>query len=175
MMRRTEAGFFPRCGVSQLGALSWHSETASIDLTLTLADNRLDGESPAPVQELAVDRALVFTNPQSIRNRLVFPALDFTLAPTAAMSVSGAVYYRGFRQTAVNGNTTGYEACTALGGRALPAGWYDAAFRRAGKFRSRSLAGRSPAHRRDQFRHHRNRWRRRDTRSHGHGAGFRSR
>ena len=108
--------FSPDAVLRGYGALSWHSETASIDLTLTLADNRLDGELPAPVQELAVDRALVFTNPQSIRNRLVFPALDFTLAPTAAMSVSGAVYYRGFRQTAVNGNTTGYEACTALAG-----------------------------------------------------------
>ncbi len=83
----------------------------TLDLAVTLADNHLDGESATPVQELAVDRALVFTSPQQNENRLAFVTLNgsYPVAPT--LILQGALYYRGFRQDVVNGNTTDYTAC----------------------------------------------------------------
>ncbi len=86
----------------------------TLDLAVTLADNRLDGESATPVQELAVDRALVFTSPQQNENRLAFVTLNGSYAVTPTLTLQGALYYRGFRQDVINGNTTDYTACGAV-------------------------------------------------------------
>ncbi len=85
----------------------------TLDLAVTLADNRLDGESATPAQELAFDRALVFTSPQQNENRLAFVTLNGSYAVAPALILQGALYYRGFRKNVVNGNTTNYVACAA--------------------------------------------------------------
>jgi len=91
----------------------------TLDLGVTLADNRLGGESAAPVQELAVGRSLIFTNPQSNHNSLAFVTLNVAYAATSTLSFQGAAYYRGFWQAVVNGNTTSYAACAAGPSRGL--------------------------------------------------------
>lgn len=95
---------------------SWHSENVNVALSLSAADNSLGGESPAPVQELNVDRSLVFTNPQAERNRLVFPVLNAGYTAGDTFSLQANVFYRGFWQRTINGNTTNYEACTPAPG-----------------------------------------------------------
>ena len=85
----------------------------SVDLNVTAADNRLFGESATPVQELAVNRALVFTSPQENEDKLSFVTLGAAYEATRSASIQGALYYRGFRQTVINGNTTNYLACGA--------------------------------------------------------------
>ncbi len=84
-----------------------------LDLSYTAADNRLSGESPTPVQELAVGRSLIFTSPQLTANRLQFVALNADYDVGNAWSVQGNAYYRVFHQFVVNGNTTNDTACTA--------------------------------------------------------------
>jgi iron complex outermembrane receptor protein len=83
----------------------------TVDLALSLADNRLNGESATPVQELAVSRSLIFTNPQTNADRLAFVTLNAAYAATTTLSFQGAAYFRGFWQSVVNGNTTSYVAC----------------------------------------------------------------
>jgi iron complex outermembrane receptor protein len=85
----------------------------SLDLSYTGADNRLFGESPAPVQELAVNRALVFTSPQDNFNQLNFVTLNGSYAVTDTLSIQGDAYYRSYRQSVVNGNTTDFTGCTS--------------------------------------------------------------
>jgi len=85
----------------------------SVDLSVTAADNRLFGESATPLQELAVNRALVFTSPQENHDRVGFVTLGAAYEATGSVSVQGALYYRGFSQSVVNGNTTNYLACGA--------------------------------------------------------------
>jgi len=85
----------------------------TLDLSLTAADNTLDGESAAPVQELAVNRALVFTSPQSNADQLGFATLNGDYAASATLSFQAALYARSFRQSVENGNTTAYAACAA--------------------------------------------------------------
>jgi iron complex outermembrane receptor protein len=93
-------------------ALSFHADSGSLDLTYTRADNAMDGQGPAPVQELAVNRSLVFTGPQTNINTLDFLSLNGTLKVTDSWSLQSVLYYRQYAQTVSNGNTTNYETCT---------------------------------------------------------------
>ncbi len=93
--------------------LSYHTARLNLDFSFTGADNLLSGESPAPVQELAVNRSLVFTSPQNNRNRLAFVTLSASYQLSDDLSVQANVYDRDYRQGVVNGNTTDYTACTA--------------------------------------------------------------
>jgi iron complex outermembrane receptor protein len=92
--------------------LSVHTDAATLDLSYTRSNNNMQGQGPAPVQELAVNRSLVFTGPQANVNDLNFFALNGSLKLSDAWSVQGVVYYRQFSQFVSNGNKTNYTACT---------------------------------------------------------------
>lgn len=99
--------------VRQLYAvLSARSERASIELSYTRADNQLNGQGAAPVQELQLSRGLVFTGPQDNRNRLGFLTLDAALNITNTWALQSVLYYRQYGQMVANGNTTNDESCT---------------------------------------------------------------
>ena len=74
------------------------------------------GQGSAPVQELALNRSLVFTGPQTNINTLDFVTLNGTLKVSDSWSLQSVLYYREFTQTVSNGNTTGYAACTTTPG-----------------------------------------------------------
>lgn len=97
-------------------AVSEHTETATFDLTYTHADNSLYGQSSAPVQSLAIDRRNVFTEPQGNLNQLDFVTLDGSYTIANDLSVQSVVYYRNFRQSISNGNTSNFTACSAAAG-----------------------------------------------------------
>jgi iron complex outermembrane receptor protein len=104
---------FSSDSVRQLYAVaSARSDRWSFDLSYTYADNQLNGQGAAPVQELAVDRSLVFTGPQGNHNRLDFVTLNSTYEATDTWSVQSVFYYRQYGQNVANGNTTNYSACT---------------------------------------------------------------
>jgi iron complex outermembrane receptor protein len=92
--------------------LSYRTDRASLDLSYTGANNTLQGQGAAPVQELAVSRELTFTGPQDNRNRLNFLALNGSLEASDTLSVQGVLYDRHYSQSVANGNTTSYLACT---------------------------------------------------------------
>jgi iron complex outermembrane receptor protein len=91
---------------------STHTDGATLDLSYTRADNMMNGQGPSPVQELAVNRSLVFTGPQTNINTLDFVTLNGTLKVTDSWSLQSVLYYRQYAQTVSNGNTTNYAACT---------------------------------------------------------------
>lgn len=93
-------------------ALSLHLDRASFDLSYSRANNDLNGQGPAPVQELAVNRSLVFTGPQNNINDLDFLTLNSNFKLTDTWSVQGVAYYRQYGQSVSNGNTTNYTTCT---------------------------------------------------------------
>jgi iron complex outermembrane receptor protein len=96
--------------------LSIHGDRGTLDLSFTHANNHLDGQGAAPVQELAVDRSLVFTGPQANLNQLNFLALNGTFNLNNNWSLQGVLYYRQYKQDVANGNTTDYTACTNQAG-----------------------------------------------------------
>jgi iron complex outermembrane recepter protein len=91
---------------------SAHTDTATLDLSYTRSDNMMNGQGPSPVQQLAVNRSLVFTGPQTNINTLDFVTLNGTLKVTDTWSLQSVLYYRQYAQTVSNGNTTDYEACS---------------------------------------------------------------
>ncbi len=97
-------------------AFSMRTDSATFDLSYTRADNLLNGQGSAPVQELATNRSAVFTGPQSNLNRLDFLTLDGTLKLTDTWSLEGVLYYRHYAQTVANGNTTDYATCMNISG-----------------------------------------------------------
>jgi iron complex outermembrane receptor protein len=92
--------------------LSYREQKLSLDLSVTAANNSLSGESPTPVQELAVNRSLIFTSPQNNADELGFVTLNAGYQVSDDLSLQANVYVRDFRQGVVNGNTTDYTACT---------------------------------------------------------------
>ncbi len=92
-------------------ALSFHTDRATFDLSYTRSDNAMDGQGSAPVQELAVNRSLVFTGPQANINSLNFLTLNASLKLTDSWSLQSVLYYRQYTQSVQNGNTTNYAAC----------------------------------------------------------------
>jgi iron complex outermembrane recepter protein len=95
--------------------LSARGDGGSLDLAYTSADNHLNGQGSAPVQELAISRSLVFTGPQANDNRLNFLTLNGTLKLGADWSAQSLLYYRQFQQIVSNGDTTDYAACISPG------------------------------------------------------------
>ena len=93
-------------------ALSVHTGRATFDLSYTRALNDMQGQGPAPVQELAVNRARVFTGPQATINSLNFLTVNGTVKLSGAWSLQGVLYYRQYSQSVANGNSTDYTACT---------------------------------------------------------------
>ena len=92
-------------------ALSYHTDLAQIDFGYTRAQNMMEGQGPAPVQELAVDRSYVFTGPQYDYNNLNFFTLNGAFRLANALSAQVTLYYRDYGQSVSNGNTTNYESC----------------------------------------------------------------
>lgn len=105
--------FFAKDRVRQFyAAASAHPDWATFDLTYTRGDNQLFGPASAPVQSLALDPRNVFTGPQANLNRLDFLTLDGSYPFAKGLTAQSVVYYRDFRQSVSNGNTTNYTACT---------------------------------------------------------------
>jgi len=92
--------------------MSYRQHGLSLDLSFSGANNLLSGESPTPVQELAVSRSLIFTSPQTNADKLAFVTLDAGYAVNDNLSIQSTAYMREFQQNVVNGNTTDYTACT---------------------------------------------------------------
>lgn len=105
---------FAHDAVRQLYAdVSQRRDGASIDLSLTHADNQLNGQSAAPVQELAISPVLSFTNPQQVGNRLDFLTLNASGRAGPTLSWQAALYLRDYEQRVANGNTTSFTVCAA--------------------------------------------------------------
>jgi iron complex outermembrane receptor protein len=92
--------------------MSYREHRLSLDLSFSGANNLLSGESPTPVQEMAVSRSLIFTSPQTNANELAFVTLDAGYAVNDDLSIQSTAYVREFQQNVVNGNKTDYTACT---------------------------------------------------------------
>ena len=88
-------------------------------VTLTVADTRLNGHGPAPIELLAVNRAAVFTFPDTTENRLVLTQsrLNVFLSPTWSVQLTG--YYRDLDRRTLNGDESEFSVCNAA---ALPPG-----------------------------------------------------
>jgi iron complex outermembrane receptor protein len=94
--------------------LSLHAEGPTIDLSYSRANNQLYGQGAAPIQSLTINPENIFTGPQSNINNLDFSTLNAAYEFTPTSGVQSVLYYRSFRQTVANGNTSDTEGCTDM-------------------------------------------------------------
>lgn len=84
-------------------------------LSFTGAGNRLGSVAATPVEMLNKSWSSVYTWPQSTYNQLAFLQASADYKPTDTLSVQANAYWRNFRQSHVDGNTTDAQPCAAPG------------------------------------------------------------
>ncbi len=84
-----------------------------VDLTYTHAGNALSGQGAAPVQELALDRTLVFTGPQGDQDQVDLLTLSTSWQASPTLAAQAVAYDRRYAQRIDNGNRTDYVPCLA--------------------------------------------------------------
>ncbi len=115
-------------GATRFDETGWRSESSSeitqaiadvgyrrggVDagVTFTYADTTLNGNGPAPVELLEVDRSAVFTFPDITENRLAFVQGRFNMAATPTWSVQVIGYYRDLERRTLNGDEAEFSVC----------------------------------------------------------------
>jgi outer membrane receptor protein involved in Fe transport len=87
----------------------WDGGEAGV--SLTLADSDLNGNGPAPIDLIAVDREAVFTFPDNTQNQLAFLQGRGGLDLSDALTLEGVAYGRFADQDTLNGDDTDVEEC----------------------------------------------------------------
>ena len=91
--------------------LGYRNDRMDVGVTVTFADTSLNGNGPAPVELLAVERSAVFTFPDTTENRLVLTQSRFNVvvSPTWSLQLTG--YYRDLARRTLNGDEAEFSVC----------------------------------------------------------------
>jgi iron complex outermembrane receptor protein len=91
--------------------LGARNDTTEFHVNFTGADNRLGAVVATPVEMLNQRWSSVYTWPQTTHIQLAFLTSSLTYMPTDTLSFTGNAYFRGLRQSHVDGNSTGAQPC----------------------------------------------------------------
>lgn len=89
----------------------WRGDAAELHINVTAADNQLNEPGTVPVQELAADRAAVFTSPNFLGNKYAAVSANGSYAVSDNTSIQTVAYYENFVQQVVNGNVVDGAPC----------------------------------------------------------------
>jgi iron complex outermembrane recepter protein len=81
-------------------------DQAEFHVAFTGADNHLSGTVATPVQMLEQRWSSIYTWPQTVHNQLAFLTVSGSWKPSDTFSLQASAYFRGFRQSHFDGNTT---------------------------------------------------------------------
>ena len=91
--------------------LAFRKGPVDAGVTVTVADSRLNGNSAAPVELLAVDRAAVFTFPDITDNRLAFVQGRVNVVVSPVWSIQMRGFLRNLERRTLNGDEAGFSVC----------------------------------------------------------------
>ena len=97
------------------GTLSWRSENSTLDLNLAHGDTHLQGNGPAPVELLAIDREAGFTFVDITENDMNLIDLEGTHWMSDDVQLSGNIFYRWNDSDSFNGDGTSFIGCDDVG------------------------------------------------------------
>ena len=91
--------------------LGYRNGRMDAGVTVTFADTSLNGNGPAPVELLAIDRAAVFTFPDTTENRLVLiqGRVNAVISPIWSVQLTG--YRRDLDRRTLNGDEAEFSVC----------------------------------------------------------------
>jgi len=90
-------------------------DKAEFHLSFTGADNKLGSVAGTPVEMLNQRWSSVYTWPQNTHNQLALLQATANYNPSDTVLLQANVYYRGFWQSHVDGNTTDAQPCAVPG------------------------------------------------------------
>ena len=93
--------------------LGYQNKKWVLGTSFTYADTDLNGNGPAPMELLEVDRQAVFTFPDNTRNNLSFFQARGSHSLTEQLSLQGNAYYRSGRRRTLNGDEGEFKVCEA--------------------------------------------------------------
>ena len=103
---------FSPSDVRQLfGNVGWQEDVTTLNLSLTLADNKLLGNGALPIQLLNTERSAVFTHPDRTENNMLMANLRGSHAWSDNVMLASTVYYRRNNVETFNGDDTDFESC----------------------------------------------------------------
>jgi iron complex outermembrane receptor protein len=91
--------------------LGYRAEDVELHLNIGAATNFFGATAPVPIEFLHQDYSAVYTNPQTTRNTMGQVALNGTWNVTPTFTLQGNVYFRGFKQNHIDGNTSDFAPC----------------------------------------------------------------
>ena len=92
--------------------VGWHSDTSTLDLSLTATDNDLNGNGASPIELISQDRSAVFTWPDNTQNKMQLLNLTASHWINDSVQASGNAYYRHNKTDSFNGDGTPYSEGT---------------------------------------------------------------
>ena len=99
-------------GVTQAVAdLGYRRSRVDAGASFTYADSTLNGNGPAPIELLDVDRSAVFTFPDTTENRLVFGQGRLNILLSQAWSLQANGFYRDVARQTLNGDEADFSVC----------------------------------------------------------------
>lgn len=111
--------FSPSKSKQLFGNLGWNSDNSRVDISLNLADTKLIGNGPLPVQLLRQDRKAIFTRPDITQNQLLQLRLGGSHVLNDNVLIEGNTYYRQSDIKTLNGDDSDFEACADAGNLGL--------------------------------------------------------
>ena len=91
--------------------LGYRRSRVDAGASFTYADSSLNGNGPAPIELLAVDRSAVFTFPDTTENRLAFGQGRVNLLLSHAWSLQANGFYRDLDRQTLNGDEAEFSVC----------------------------------------------------------------
>ncbi len=111
--------FSPSEAASLFGKISWQSEAARLHLGLNIADTRLIGNGPLPLDLLNEDRSTVFTRPDITENEYLALTLNGDTDLNENLILAGNLYFRKHNIDTLNGDDSDIEECVEPGNTGL--------------------------------------------------------
>ncbi len=93
------------------GDIGYKGDSAEFHLNVGGADNYFGATAAAPAELLAQSWSSVYTTPQSSSNQVGYVNATATVNATPTWTIQGAMHFRSFYQSTLDGNSTNVEPC----------------------------------------------------------------
>lgn len=107
------------------GSIGWQFADSEVNLNYQHGDSELTGNGTSPVELLALNRAAIFSGPDSTENQLNMASLDFTHRLNSTLTLSGTVFTRHSKTNSFNGDGSEFAVCEFTNGDSLIEGIED--------------------------------------------------
>jgi len=101
------------------GSIGWRFTEGEVNLNYQYGDSDLTGNGASPVELIALNRAAIFSGPDTTENKLNMMSVDFTRQLSSNLSLSGTIFTRHSETNSFNGDGSEFAVCEFTNGDTL--------------------------------------------------------